>query len=49
MSETLKLRTTAFGGFQRQDVVDYIEQSARVTRRPAQRPASFAEGGPGGD
>ena len=29
MSETLKLRTTAFGGFQRQDVVDYIEQSAR--------------------
>lgn len=29
MSETLKLRTTAFGGFQRQDVVDYIEQTAR--------------------
>ncbi len=29
MSETLKLRTTAFGGFQRQDVVDYIENSAR--------------------
>lgn len=29
MSETLKLRTTAFGGFARQDVVDYIEQSAR--------------------
>lgn len=29
MSETLKLRTTAFGGFAKQDVVDYIEQSAR--------------------
>lgn len=29
MSETIKLRTTAFGGFARQDVVDYIEQSAR--------------------
>lgn len=25
----LKLRTTAFGGFQRQDVVDYIESAAR--------------------
>ena len=29
MSETLKLRTTPFGGFARQDVVDYIEQNAR--------------------
>ena len=29
MSEILKLRTTAFGGFNRQDVVDYIESSAR--------------------
>lgn len=29
MSETLKLRTTAFGGFARQDVVDYLEQNAR--------------------
>ena len=29
MSETLKLRTAAFGGFNRQDVVDYIESSAR--------------------
>ena len=29
MSEILKLRTAAFGGFNRQDVVDYIEASAR--------------------
>jgi DNA repair exonuclease SbcCD ATPase subunit len=29
MSETLKLRTTTFGGFHRQDVVDYIESTAR--------------------
>ncbi len=29
MSEILKLRTAAFGGFNRQDVVDYIESSAR--------------------
>ena len=27
--ETLKLRTATFGGFQRQDVVDYIESTAR--------------------
>ena len=29
MSETLKLRTATFGGFNRQDVVDYIESTAR--------------------
>ncbi len=30
MSETLHLRTAAFGGFHRQDVVDYIESTSKA-------------------
>lgn len=30
MSESLHLRTTAFGGFHRQDVVDYIESTSQA-------------------
>ena len=55
MSGTLKLRTTAFGGFQRQDVVDYIEQSAREhaaqlnALRAELKQAQEVSGHPGGE